>query len=304
MNFQSIKNSARATAAMLLLATAALATSQTPKPAAATKKCLFWKAVNGTNVVYLLGSIHLASKAVYPLPKVIDDAFARSKALVVEVDVTKIDPAASMEYLSKGTYTDGDNLWNHLQPKTVGRVKKYLADQNTPDTMFASFKPWLAGVTIPLISMMKAGAATDLGIDQHFLKLATGKKKIDQVETADFQFKLLSSVPDSLGDVYMNYCLGETEKDKSESLQLEKLWLDGDADKLQVMMNQHPKELDGLMRQLLEDRNPKMADVAEKYLKGGGPCFFVVGAAHLIGPEGVVALLQKRGYTVMRLQGN
>jgi len=45
--------------------------------------------------------------------------------------------------------------------------------------------------------------------------------------------------------------------------------------------------------------------VAEKYLKtGGGPCFFVVGAAHMVGPDGVVAILQKRGYTVTRVEGN
>ena len=154
---------------------------------------------------------------------------------------------------------------------------------------------------VPMIPMLKAGAMNDLGIDKHFLDLAEGKKKIEQVETADFQFKLLSSVPDNLADIYVSWCVGEVSKEKEEDLKLEKLWLSGDASALDAVMSVHPKELDPLMRSLVQDRNPHMADVAEKYLKGGGPCFFVVGAGHLVGKEGVVAILQKRGYTVTQM---
>jgi uncharacterized protein YbaP (TraB family) len=306
MNPLQLKRNAKLLGAVaLLFSAAAFAPAQAPKTAAVQKKCLFWKAVSGANVVYLLGSIHLASNAVYPLPKPIDEAFAASKSMVVEVDINQIDPSSLTQYLSKGAYSDGDTLWNHLKPETTAKVKKFLKAQETPPEFIGAFKPWLAGVMLPLIPMMKAGANNDNGIDKHFLDLAKGKKKIEQAETADFQFKLLSSVPDSLGDVYVNYCIGETEKGKSDDLKLEKLWLSGDDVLLGEVMSQYPKELTSLMNALLRDRNPHMADVAEKYLKtGGGPCFFVVGAAHLVGPEGVVALLQKRGYTVSRVVPN
>ncbi len=306
MNSIHLKRNAKLLGAIaLLFSAAAFSSAQAPKAALATKKCLFWKAVSGPNVVYLLGSIHLASNAVYPLLKPIDDAFAASKSMVVEVDVNKLDPASVTQYLAKGAYTDGDTLWKHLKPETTAKVKKFLAAQDMPADFVGSLKPWLAGVMLPLIPMMKAGANNDNGIDKHFLDLAQGKKKIEQAETAEFQFKLLSSVPDSLGDIYVNYCVGETEKGKTEDLKLEKLWLSGDDEMLQKVMSQYPKELEPLMNSLLRDRNPHMADVAEKYLKtGGGPCFFVVGAAHLVGPTGVVAILQKRGYTITRVQPN
>ena len=41
-----------------------------------------------------------------------------------------------------------------------------------------------------------------------------------------------------------------------------------------------------------------MADVAEQFLKGKEQAFLVVGAAHMVGKDGVVSLLQKRGYKV------
>ena len=49
------------------------------------KKALFWKASSASNVIYLLGSIHLGSKSMYPLPQKIEDAFEKSAVLLVEV---------------------------------------------------------------------------------------------------------------------------------------------------------------------------------------------------------------------------
>ena len=286
----------------LLLSSGVLAFAQQTPAVSTQKKCLFWKAVSGSNVVYLLGSIHIGSKALYPLPKVITDGFDRSKVMVVEVDINKVDPATASQFLASGMYTDGDTLWKHISPETATKVKTFIKSAGLTEEYVGSLKPWLAGVMVPMIPMLKAGALADLGIDKHFMDLAEGKKKIEQVETADFQFKLLSSVPDNLADVYVNYTIGEVSKSKEEDLKLEKLWLAGDADAIDKAMSEHPKELDGLMRALLQDRNPHMADVAEKYLKNGeGPCFFVVGAAHLVGKEGVIAILKKRGYTVFQV---
>jgi uncharacterized protein YbaP (TraB family) len=289
----------------LLILTGSLSYARPPVAQQTPKKILMWKAVSGSNVVYLLGSIHLGSKDMYPLPKVIDEAFGRSKAMVVEVNINNLDPGTAMQFILKdGMYAGDDNLWAHISKATADKVKAFIDKYQTPTMnvdIISRFKPWLVGVMAEVLPMQKAGMLADLGIDKHFLDLAKGKKKIEQAETAEFQLKLLSSVPDSLADLYMNWSIGEADKSKEQDSMLEKLWKGGDAEALDAVVSQHPKELDSLMRALLQDRNPHMADIAEKYLKGGGPCFFVVGAGHLIGKEGVVSILQKRGYTVYQL---
>jgi uncharacterized protein YbaP (TraB family) len=288
----------------LLILSGSIGYSQAPTATQAPKKILMWKAVSGSNVVYLLGSIHLGSKDMYPLPKVVDDAFDRSKAMVVEVDVNKVDQSMAMGFVTKeGMYTGDDNLWAHLSKTTADKVKRFFAEYEdmAPPAAVAKFKPWLAGIMASVFPMMKAGMDPNLGIDKHFLDLAEGKKKIEQAESAEFQFKLLSSLPDNLADIYLSWTVGSVAKSKEQDLKLERLWKQGDADALNTVLSEHPKELDGLMRSMIEDRNPHMADVAEKYLKGGGPCFFVVGAGHLIGKEGVIAILQKRGYSVFQV---
>jgi uncharacterized protein YbaP (TraB family) len=49
---------------------------------------------------------------------------------------------------------------------------------------------------------------------------------------------------------------------------------------------------------MLQDRNVRMADATEQFLKGKERAFVVVGAAHMVGPDGVVRILEKRGYKV------
>ncbi len=304
MNFSSRKINFRPfLLAGLLLSAAAYA--QAPKAAQAPKKCFMWKAVNGTNVVYLVGSIHVASKEMYPLPKVMEDAFNRSKVLVVEVDMTNIDqPEMAQTVMKDGMYTGDDTLWQHINDKTAAKVKKFFAANGLPVEVAGKMKPWMVGAMASVLPFQKAGMDPNLGIDMHFMNKAKGHKKIEQVETVEFQLKLLSTVPEKLTDIYLTSALGEVEKEQENATNIEKLWLSGNAKALDEATSGSPKELIPMERAMREDRNPHMADVAEKYLKGGGPCFFVVGAAHLIGDEGVIALLKGRGYNVFQVNAN
>src|SRR5436309_14767284 len=100
------KHSKRPGALLLACLVALLnAPAQTTAPAAATKRAMFWKVSSGANVAYLLGSIHLGSRDMYPLPKEIEDAFESSAALLVEADIRHVDMRkAQAMVLEKGMY--------------------------------------------------------------------------------------------------------------------------------------------------------------------------------------------------------
>jgi uncharacterized protein YbaP (TraB family) len=53
---------------------------------------------------------------------------------------------------------------------------------------------------------------------------------------------------------------------------------------------------------LLADRNDAWVEVLDRELQGAGVDFVAVGAGHVIGPEGLVAQLRARGYTVERVE--
>ena len=287
-------------AGLVLVAPVAAQAPAAARPAApaAAKKALFWKASSGDNVVYLLGSIHLGSKEMYPLADEVEEAFERSTALIVEVDINRVDQQGMQAMiLSKGLYGGDDSLWNHVSPETREGLEKFCEKYGFPAVAMAKFRPWMAALMVTTLPLTKSGMEAGLGIDKYFLdKAVQTKKKVVEAESAEWQIKLLSGFPAELLEKFVVSALEEGGLDKVKKIQ--ELWMSGDAAGLDAMIHEKSSTPEEITRGMLEDRNPHMADVAEQYLKGKETGFMVVGAAHMVGAEGVVKLLEKRGYKV------
>ena len=280
----------------LLLLALSHAAAQAPAPA--PKKAIFWKVTSPTSVTYLLGSIHLGSKDMYPLPKEIEDAFANSAALLVEADIRKVDMAKMQTLvMSKGLYPPGDSLWNHITPETRKKLEQFCEQYGLPAANLAQMKPWVVSLTVASLPLLKAGMDPNLGIDMYFLNKAD-KKRVVEIESAEWQIDLISGFPDDLQEKFLAASVEEGFDMQSNLKRLRDAWTTGDADKVDAIIREDSKTPEKITRAMLQDRNPHMADAAEQFLKGKEQAFLVVGAAHMVGKEGVVALLQKRGYKV------
>ena len=66
-------------------------------------------------------------------------------------------------------------------------------------------------------------------------------------------------------------------------------------DALEPMLAASP----AMFRRLISDRNRRWADVLAQRLNDGGEAVVVVGVGHLLGPGGLPALLQARGFRVI-----
>ncbi len=280
-----------------LILTCVGAAAQTA-PAPATKKAIFWKVTSPTSTVYLLGSIHMGSKDMYPLPQEIEDAFDGSAALLVEADIRHIDMAQAQALVfEKGMYGAEDSLWNHVSPETRKMVEEFGGKYSLPMDGLVHLKPWVVALTISTVPMMKAGLDPSLGIDMYFLNKAD-KKRIVEIESAQWQIDLLSGFSDELQEKLLA-ASAEEGMDMSANLKrMQDAWASGDADKLDAITREATHTPPEITRALLEDRNPHMADVAEQFLKGKEQAFLVVGAAHMVGKDGLAAILAKRGYKV------
>jgi len=282
---------------VICLAGVLYAVAQTA-PAAASKKAIFWKVSSPTSVTYLLGSIHLGSKDMYPLPKEIEDAFAGSAALLVEADVRHVDMAKLQAMvLEKGLYTSPDSLWNHVTPETWQKLEQFCEKYEMPVSNLAALKPWVVALTISTVPMMKAGMDPSLGIDMYFLNKA-GNKRVVEIESTDWQINLISGFAEDLQEKFLAAAIEEGIGMQDGLKRMRDAWSSGDADKLDAITRETTKTPEQSTRAILQDRNPHMADTAEQFLKGKEQAFLVVGAAHLVGKEGVAAILARRGYKV------
>jgi len=265
---------------------------------------LFWKATSPTTTIYLLGSIHIGSKAMYPLPAYMEDDFKKSTALIVEVDLTKLDQGKMLTLIAdKGKYPEGDTLYNHVSKDTEKQIKSLCEKYSFPEMIFSGMKPWLASMMAQVLPLLSQGMQPDLGIDNHFMAEANKMKKpVEQVETAEFQLNLLASMPDKVQDSYLESVVKQTDTTGGTTMnKLVSDWIKGDSVALASTVDDSSGMPEEFSRKLLQDRNVEMVKVAEKYLKGSKPCFFVVGAAHYLGKEGILELLKKDGYTIQQV---
>ncbi len=296
-----MRKNPNALSALLIACLAALphaAAQITPAPAAATKKAMFWKVSSETNVAYLLGSIHLGSKDMYPLAKEIEDAFEGSPALLVEVDIRNLDMQKTQAMiLGKGMYQGDDLLWNHVSPETRKSVEQFCAKFGVPAEAFARMKPWVVSLTAAVIPVMKMGMDPNLGIDKYFMDKA-GNKRVVEIESADWQINLISGFSDELQEKLLVSATEEAADMQDNIKRLQASWSSGDMEKMDSQIRETSRTPEQITKMMLADRNPHMADVAEQFLKGKEQAFMVVGAAHMVGKDGIVSILQKRGYKV------
>lgn len=292
----------------LALAALRLGPAAPAQPAAAPVRhpLFLWKTTGGPGTVFLLGSIHAATADFYPLPPPIEQDFAKSSMLVEEIDLSRQDPATLRRLmLEKGLYPAGDSLDNHISAETRRALRKYLKQTGQPVADFARMKPWLATLMVGMSAVEADGISSRYGIDVHFAQEAeAAHKERGALESARFQLDLLSNLPAPLQEAMLLSSLTEAQKGAREAETLLAAWRAGDGKAIEDLiirdLRAHPR-LKPVYDELLPARNRRMAAQIETYLATPKTYFVVVGTAHLIGENGIVALLRARGCKVERI---
>ena len=219
------------------------------------------------------------------------------------MDINKLDKQKMQAMmLSKGMYAGDDSLWDHVSPETRKLVEQFCDKYQLPAGRFAKLRPWVVAFAAADIAMIKAGMDPSLGIDKHFLdKAAQGgeKKTVVEIESAEWQLNLLSGFSEEFQGKLLASALDLSNK-SLDIKKMEDLWKSGDLAGVEAISKEEalPPEIE---KAIVHDRNPHMADVAEQYLKGKDQAFLVVGAGHMVGEDGVVSLLEKRGYKIQQV---
>ena len=283
----------------LLALTGTSYAQQPPPPAAKPRGVLLWKATSPTTTAYLLGSIHVGDDKLYPLPARAEAAFAAARILIVEVNAKEMDQAKTMGLLAKyGMYSADDGLSKHINKETADSLEAYCSAHSLPRQALETLKPWVVAITVVAMSMKQAGEDPNLGIDMHFLNAVKPPQHIAELETADFQLSLLASATDQEQQELLASTLRRSDKAKEDLQKMQTAYLAGDSDTLLKLIHDQDAGPASLIKKMVDDRNISMTASLEKYLKGSEPCFVVVGAAHLLGENGIVKLLQSKGYRV------
>jgi uncharacterized protein YbaP (TraB family) len=293
----------------LALTGVALLLHPASSPAAARgTKLFFWKATSSTTEVYLLGSIHLGKKEMYPLAKEIEGAFDKSKFLVLEADLSKADNARIQQMVfEKGMYGGEDSLSKHVPAETLKGVAALAETLGVPAATAEKMKPWFLAMTLTLIGIQKLGYSPEFGIDKHFAEEAKDKgKEILEVESMEFQLKLLAGMSDDLQAKFLASTIEESANAKERMEKVLEAWSKGDVatfdqEMIKKPREKHPEQSEFHVK-MIDDRNAGMARKIGEYLKTKDVHFVVLGAAHMVGDKGILRLLEKGGFKVEQVE--
>lgn len=266
----------------------------------------FWQVRSDTANVYLLGSMHFGRPDFYPLPAVVEKAFNDAEILAVEINIAKLNPTVAMTSLYQhGQIPGGGTLKSKVSAQTYARLNEICRQYNVPLTALEQFQPWFAAMQLVEVALRTGGLQQHLGVDLHFLSRAAGKQ-IDELETLDSQLRIFSGLTDAEQESFLKRSLEDLGNSDQYLDAMSRAWKSGDTDSLDRELIEPFRDDPGnekLFKKLFVERNLEMLAAVENYLKSGRTVFFVVGAAHMTGADGIVAELRKRGHTVNQLSG-
>lgn len=274
---------------------------------AANDKAFAWQVSSENATLYLMGSIHFADKSFYPLRQDLEEAFARSDYLVVELDINKVKPGEYNSLIAeKGIYTNGKTIRDAISDETWQQLSQQLQQLNISYDAVKHYKPGVLVLTLTAMQVMQMGFDPELGIDAYFLSKAVSSKKIMELESLQQQINLFIDIPD--GELLLKeslYSMSEAETMMAEMVQY---WKQGDVEQMNKLLfedtlNKYPA-FKTVYESLFYQRNRRMVAKINAMLQRESRqkeyYFVVVGSGHLIGEQGIVNELRKSGYQVTR----
>ena len=180
--------------------------------------------------------------------------------------------------------------------------------------LYENYHPFLLLSTMENAILAECGLDALQGLDMHFLQLAHEEgKAILEIESIEEQTSLMvAQMPTGIWPVLLESYLppNDAVSAASTGLLYEAL-LQGNANALETMLAAESTEVFSPEEQalynayndlLLTQRDAKMTAAVLNYLAEGKNVFVVVGAAHVLGPTGLVDSLQSAGCAVRRVE--
>jgi len=267
---------------------------------------LLWEVRSPTTRIFLLGTIHVGSRDLYPLPVAVEAAYSEATAVALEADLSTEASIAAVG--TRFVYAPPDNLERHIPPALFRQAVDTLDRYGLPPDVGRAMKPHMLSMALMLFEAGRMGLDASLGLDLHLTRRAYADgKRVMELESVAMQADLLEGLS-AQAQVAMLESTVNGIRDGSLSRDLAALmeaWKRGDADRLHGIAEREFSRLpepvgQELEKRLYTDRNIAMVDQVATMLSGQEVVLVAVGAGHMTGPRGLVNLLRERGYDVVQ----
>jgi uncharacterized protein YbaP (TraB family) len=241
--------------------------------------------------------MHALHSTDYPLPPAYNAAFDASSRLVFEDD-PKDSAATFREIVRAGQYARGDNLKNHVDPRTYDYLRRFFALYRVSEDKFQRFRPWF----IDMVMESPSTQLYSLGVERFLSRRAAANgKPISGLESRHEHAEVFTGLNDRDSEALLLLTFINVANSHENGDTMIKAWRRGDADALAREIRSGFRDFPSFADRLITNRNRNWLPKIERYLHSDRTYFVVVGAGHMGGEGGLLELLRDRGYRIEQL---
>jgi uncharacterized protein YbaP (TraB family) len=270
---------------------------------AAAAQPAMWMVRDADSEIYLFGTLHMLNDgdASWRTP-LFNDVYARAGTLWFEADVG--DPDEARALIDRYGVDPARPLTAKLNARTVRRLQPLLERERIPLSAVDSMRPWAAAMMLTVQPLLNRGYSMQKGADAVITDQAHGStKQVRDFETVEDQMRMLATLPQEVEVQYLEDVIDGQVKPARDGRTLQWAWEDGRLDLMaKWLVDDMRRHRPQLYRVLLKDRNEAWARALTVEMRGNGVELVNVGALHMIGKDGLPALLKARGFEVERVQ--
>jgi len=263
--------------------------------------CCVWRLTNSKTPFYLVGTLHALTSSDYPLPKPYREALQNSQRFLFEFDFRQ-SKEFSAKLRAAAKYPKGQDLRRHVHAQTYQYLARAFQLSGIKSNAYLEYKPWY------LAGLWGIRGYNDLqskyGVDNHFYREAgRAKKEVGGLASVDEHVAVMSGMSDLEGELILLDSIHRFTKNQkgSDFARLHRAWRRGDMATLWAL-DQHSQQVNpGGNIRLLAARNVKWVPRIRAEISKGKPTAIVCGVNHMLGPNGILALLHRNHYEFEQL---
>ncbi len=254
------------------------------------------------NTVFLAGSIHLLPADAATLPPQLELAYAEAESLVMELSPDDSDPARiGAVMLEKGRFPAQAGLAATVGTARWARLQPWLQRHGLSPALVEALEPWALALVLTSAEFARLGLEPDSGVEAQLSERARlAGKPVAGLETPEYQLGLFDALPATAQLQLLDGTLDDLADADADFARLVAAWRSGDDATLEALLADAYAGMPELYEALLHRRNAEWLPRVRAMLGQREDVLVVVGALHLVGDRGLVALLRREGLRVER----
>ena len=248
---------------------------------------------------WLLGTIHALPDGVQWRGPATDQAVSAADVLAVEIADVGDGQAMSSAFMALAYSAGQPPLSARVPPSQRERLTELVDETRYRMDDFARIESW--GAALILSQAIRNDAKTANGVDRALIK-EFPRRHVVELEGARAQFEAFDGLSESAQRAMLAAIVEDSKADPATRAQPVRLYLAGDDAGLDALSREGMLGTAEIREALLTRRNADWVPKIEKLLADDDRPLIAVGAAHMVGEDGLVALLEAKGYRVTRVR--